>query len=135
MRHLRPGYCHQFGIGLIRKRKHAITGFEVLHVRADDAHHATDVAAKNCGKRERKILLSRTGTKLPVNRIHARAAVAINTVSPLTCGSGTLSSNFSFSGPPYSCSTMAFIAFLQFRPQTAWTLLLQYRPLACLVLP
>ena len=40
------------------------------------------------------------------------AAAAINTVLPPICGSGTLSSNFSFSGPPYSCSTTAFIAFL-----------------------
>ncbi len=40
------------------------------------------------------------------------AAAAINTVLPLICGSGTLSSNFSFSGPPYSCSTTALITYL-----------------------
>src|SRR5580704_3378840 len=44
------------------------------------------------------------------------AAAAINTVLPLICGSGTLSSNFNFSGPPYSCSTTAFIAYLSSRP-------------------
>src|ERR1700690_1537705 len=41
------------------------------------------------------------------------AAAAISTVLPLICGSGTLSSNFSFSGPPYSCSTTALITYLQ----------------------
>src|SRR5580704_13211880 len=40
------------------------------------------------------------------------AAAAINTVAPLICGSGTRTSNFSFSGPPYSCSTTALIAYL-----------------------
>ena len=40
------------------------------------------------------------------------AAAAISTVLPLICGSGTLSSNFSFSGPPYSCSTTALITYL-----------------------
>src|SRR5580704_1836399 len=40
------------------------------------------------------------------------AVAAIRTVLPLICGSGTLSSNFSFSGPPYSCSTTAFIVYL-----------------------
>src|SRR5664279_4870483 len=40
------------------------------------------------------------------------ATAAINTASPLTCGSGTLSSNISFSGPPYSCRTTAFITLL-----------------------
>ena len=43
------------------------------------------------------------------------AAAAISTVLPLICGSGTSSSNFSFSGPPYSCSTTAFIAYLRCR--------------------
>src|SRR5271169_5615382 len=41
------------------------------------------------------------------------AVAAISTVLPLICGSGTLSSNFSFSGPPYSRSTTALIAYLQ----------------------
>jgi hypothetical protein len=31
-------------------------------------------------------------------------------------GSATLSSNFSFSGPPYSSSATAFIVYLQWRP-------------------
>src|ERR1019366_1961955 len=44
------------------------------------------------------------------------AAAAISTVRPLICGSGTLSSTFSFSGPPYSCSTTALIAYLLCRP-------------------
>src|SRR5580698_8233846 len=40
------------------------------------------------------------------------AAASISTVLPLICGSGTLSSSLSFSGPPYSCSITAFIAYL-----------------------
>lgn len=43
------------------------------------------------------------------------ADAAINIVSPLTCGSETWSSNFSFSGPLCSCSTAAFIALLPCR--------------------
>ena len=35
------------------------------------------------------------------------------TVAPVICGSGILTSNLSLPGPPYSCSTTAFIAYLR----------------------
>jgi hypothetical protein len=82
-------------------------------------YDVAQVAAWDRMKRQWKILLPRPWTGFPVDWI-ARGAAAISTGFPLICGSGTISSNFSFSGPPpHPCGTTALIAYLPMSGQNS----------------
>jgi hypothetical protein len=65
-----PRY-QKFGVGRARHAKHAIAGLEGTHVAAYGAYDTAHVLAQNGRKRQREVLLSRTGSDLPVDRVDA----------------------------------------------------------------
>ena len=80
---------------------------KLLRWRRNIAHCNRADAYQTCDGKQRGKLRT-----FHLSSLTLAAAAAISTVLPLICGSGTLSSNFSFSGPPYSCSTTALITYL-----------------------
>src|ERR1700686_4417415 len=112
MGHARIVHCHQLGIGRIGKCKNAVAGLEVLHIGATARTMPLTSRPRITGNDNGKSFCRIPERTFQSIGLTLAAAAAISTVLPLICGSGTLSSNFSFSGPPYSCSTTALITYL-----------------------
>lgn len=95
---------------MVRQCEHPVARYELSHIITDSLHNAGKIASQNLRKLHWHICLDRAGPDLPVDRLTLAADTFTKTsFGPAT--SSATSSHFRFSGPPYSCSTIAFIAF------------------------